>query len=33
MNKFETALKLLEERYGQGKEVILGLATISMTNI
>ena len=31
MSKFLNAIKLLEERCGNGKEVILGLATISLS--
>ena len=32
MNKFENAMKLLEERCGNGKEEVIGLATISLTS-
>lgn len=31
MSKYENAMKLMEERCGNGKEVIIGLATISLT--
>lgn len=31
MNKYEKALKLLEERCGNGKEVVIALATISLS--
>lgn len=31
MSKYENAIKLLEERCGNGKEVILALATISLS--
>ena len=32
MGKYENAIKLMEERCGNGKEVILGLATISLSS-
>jgi hypothetical protein len=31
MNKYENAMKLLEERCGNGKEEIIALATISLS--
>jgi uncharacterized pyridoxamine 5'-phosphate oxidase family protein len=32
MNKFENALKLMEERCGNGKEVVIALGTISLSS-
>lgn len=31
MSKYENAIKLLEERCGNDKEVLIGLATISLS--
>ncbi|BCJ99596.1 pyridoxamine 5'-phosphate oxidase family protein [Anaerocolumna chitinilytica] len=31
MNKYENAMKLMEERCGNGKEVVIALGTISLT--
>ena len=32
MSKFENAMKLMEERCGNDKEVVIALATISLTS-
>lgn len=32
MSKYEKAMKLLDERCGNGKEVVIGLATISLSS-